>query len=250
MLLDLNQLKKTIRNGCEQGVWVYYDPKRDHPHRKDSPPAAVKISGDTMLYTPEEADRVFPTDNEDDDKTAPAICPLCGSMRCRCGDPKDGAPKLLVVTESGAPGRVFQRIADSFEDAGCERIGKATITCEGLPDMRALGLAVPQFPKGEYRVDQQLVAEFGERSADGSLRVRYEGIWDRYKRLRSTLEAQAGEATKVDARIVLAASFPEGIAPASGAFQTLRDVIVQLDMGRIEVRAEELPSCDPESAVR
>src|SRR5690606_26200107 len=25
MMLDLNQLKKTIRNGIEQGVWVYYD---------------------------------------------------------------------------------------------------------------------------------------------------------------------------------------------------------------------------------
>ena len=112
--------------------------------------------------------------------------------------------------------------------------------------MRALGMAVPQFPKGEYRVDLQLLAEFGERSADGSVEVRYRGLWDRYKRLRSTLEAQAGEATSADAKIVLTASYPEGLAPGSRAFQTLRDVMVQLDMGRIEVRAEERSASDSE----
>ena len=250
MLLDPNQLKKTIRNGCSQGVWVYYDPTRDRPHRKDSPPPAVEISGDAMLYTPEEADRVFPTDDEEDDETGPEKCPLCGHVRCRCGDEKgDDAPALLVVTESGAPGSVFQRIADRFQDAGRERIGTLTITCEGLPDMRALGMAVPQFPKGDYRVDQQLVAEFGAGGADGSLTVRYDGLWNRYKRLRSTLEAQASESSKVDVRIVLAASYSKGLAPASGAFQTLRDVMVQLDTGRIEVRAEERPSSDPKLVV-
>ena len=81
------------------------------------------------------------------------------------------------------------------------------------------------------------------------MEVRYDGLWERYKRLRSTLETQAGEATKVDVKIVLTASYPEGLAPGSGAFQTLRDVMVQLDMGRIEVRAEERQTSDPELAL-
>ena len=253
MLLDPNQLKKTIRNGCRQGVWVYYDPKRDRAHRKDSPPAFVEISGDAMLYTPEEAGRVFPREEKcarcgRAECACGEECPLCGYMECACGDPPP-VPVQLVVTETGAPGRVFQRVADGFRDAARDFISTLTITCEDLSDMRALGMAVPQFPKGEYRVALQLVAEFGERSADGSLNVHYDGLWDRYKRLRSTLEAQAGEATKVDANIVLTASYPEGLAPGSGAFQTLRDVIVQLDMGRIEVRAEERPVSDPELAL-
>ena len=107
--------------------------------------------------------------------------------------------------------------------------------------MKSVRLVDP-LPNAEYRVDQNLVAEFGETSADGSLTLRYEGAWNRYERLRSTLEARAGEATKVTVRNVLTASYPEGLAPASDAYQTLRDVIVQLDMGRIEVRAEERPS--------
>lgn len=250
MLLDPNQLKKTIRNGCSQGVWVYYDPKRNRAHRKDSPPPFVEITDDAMLYTPEQANRVFPVDEGGEDDESAEQCPLCGRVECTCGGAgEDDASALLAFTESGAPGRVFQRIADRFQDAGRDRIGTLTLTCEGLPDMRAVGMAVPQFPKGEYRVAQQLVVEFGERSADGSLTVRYDGVWNRYKRLRSTLEAQAGEATKVDVRIVLTASYPEGLVPASGAFQTLRDVMVQLDMGRIEVRAEERPTSEPELAL-
>ncbi len=253
MLLDPNQLKKTIRNGCSQGVWAYYDPKRDRVHRKDSPPPFVEISGDAMLYTPEEAEKVFPPAEKcarcgRAECACGEKCPLCGQVKCACGDEKDDdAP--LVVTETGAPGRVFQRIADAFQDAGREFIDTLKITCEDLSDMRALGMAVPQFPKGEYRVGLRLVAEFGERSADGSVEVRYDGLWDRYKRLRSTLEAQAGEATKVDVMIVLTASYPEGLAPGSQAFQTLRDVMVQLDMGRIAVRAEERPASDPELAL-
>ena len=253
MLLDPSQLKKTIRNGCSQGVWVYYDPKQDRAHRRDSPPPFVEISGDAMLYTPEEADRVFPPEEKCDrcgraECGCGEECPLCGHVECSCGD-TNGGDDPLVVTKTGAPGRVFQRVADGFQDAGRQLIGTLTITCEDPSDMRALGMAVPQFPKGKYRVDLQLVAEFGERSADGSVKVRYDGLWDRYKRLRSTLEAQAGEATKVDVKIVLTASYRDGLAPGSQAFQILRDVMVQLDMGRIEVRAEERPASDPELAL-
>ncbi|MDE0357070.1 MAG: DUF499 domain-containing protein [Gammaproteobacteria bacterium] len=250
MLLDPGQLKKTIRNGCSQGVWVYYDPKRDRPHGKDSPPF-VEISADAMLYTPEEAAKVFPPQPKCErcgraECECAEECPLCGHAECTCDAPD---PERLVVTVNAAPGRAFQRIADAFQDAKREFIGTLAITCEDLSDMRALGMAVPQFPKGEYRVDLQLVAEFGERSADGEVKVRYRGLWDRYKRLRSTLEAQAGEATKAGVTIVLTAFYREGLAPGSRAFETLRDVMVQLDMGRIQIRAEERSASDPEPAL-
>ncbi|MXX35323.1 MAG: ATP-binding protein [Gemmatimonadetes bacterium] len=252
MLLDPGQLKKTIRNGCSQGVWVYYDPKRDRPHGKDSPPPFVEISGEAMLYTPEEAGKVFPSEEEKCERCGRSECacgeecPLCGHAECTCDAPD---PERLVVTVNAAPGRAFQRIADAFQDAKREFIGTLKITCEDLSDMRALGMAVPQFPKGEYRVDLQLVAEFGERSADGEVKVRYRGLWDRYKRLRSTLEAQAGEATKAGVTIVLTAFYREGLAPGSRAFETLRDVMVQLDMGRIQIRGEERLASDPEPAL-
>ena len=239
VMLDPNTLKKTVKNGCSQGVWVYYDPKRERPYGKDSPAPLVQISEDTVLYTPEEARRLFP-DKKDDPEPDEEKCPLCGHVDCQCGDPPtDGSTKLLVVTENGSPGKVFQRIADKFREAEKEFIGDLAINCEGVPDMRSLGLAVPQLPKGDYRVEQQLIAEFGVDAADGVLKVEFTGQWSRYKRLRSVLEAQAGEATKPSVRFLLRATYADGLAPASTAYQSLRDVLVQLDLGRIEVTSTE-----------
>ena len=239
IILDPNTLKKTVKNGCSQGVWVYYDPKRERPYGKDSPAPLVQISEDTVLYTPEEARRLFP-DKEDDPEPDEEKCPLCGHVDCQCGGSRDDDPaKVLIVTENGSPGKVFQRIADKFQEAKRDLIGDLAITCEGVSDMCSLGLAVPQLPKGDYRVDQQLILEFGVGAADGLLKVEFTGEWSRYKRLKSVLEAQAGEATKPSVRFLLKATYAEGLAPASTAYQSLRDVLVQLDLGRIEVTATE-----------
>ena len=106
----------------------------------------------------------------------PQACPLCGQVKCSRGvDPGPEPPRLLVVTKSGAPRRVFQRITDSFHDAGRELIGKLIITCEGVPDMQSLGVAVPQCPKGEYRLVHEMTAEFGKAGTEASLSVRFDG---------------------------------------------------------------------------
>ena len=242
ILLDATQLKRTIKNGCAQGVWVYHDPKRDRLHDKGSPTPLVEISEDAMLYTPEEARRAFPDwppDKKEPD-TPPDLCPLCGQGECGCGDdPEPDTAKALDVTEEGAPGKVFQRIADRFHDAGRELVGELVITCEGFSDMQSLGIAVPQFPKGGYRLRHDLTAEFGDPASGESLTVGFIGDWNRYKRLRSVLETQAREATKVRVTNVLTATYPDGLSPASAHYQTIRDVLAQLDMGRIEVRATE-----------
>ena len=76
-------------------------------------------------------------------------------------------------------------------------------------------------------------------AADGLLKVEFTGDWSRYKRLRSVLEAQAGEATKPSVSLLLRATCPDGLAPASTAYQATRDVLAQLDLDRIEVTATE-----------
>ena len=239
IILDPNTLKKTVKNGCSQSVWVYYDPKRDRPYGKDSPTPLVQISEDTVLYTLDEARRLFP-DKEKGPEPEKEKCPLCGHVDCQCSDgPGPVTTKLLIVTENGSPGKVFQRIADKFYEAEREFIGDLAINCEGVSDMCSLGLAVPQLPKGDYRVEQQLLAEFGDGAADGLLKVEFTGEWSRYKRLRSVLEAQAGEATKPSVRLLLRAAYPDGLAPVSTAYQAMRDVLVQLELGRIEVTATE-----------
>jgi len=71
------------------------------------------------------------------------------------------------------------------------------------------------------------------------LSVGFDGDWKRYKRLRPAFETQAREASKARVRNVPTATYADGLEPKSTGYQPVRDILVQLDEGRIEVRAEE-----------
>ena len=58
MLLDINQLKKTIKEGVQKGIWVYYLASEGVGYGTLSPAPVVEISEEATLYTPEEANRV------------------------------------------------------------------------------------------------------------------------------------------------------------------------------------------------
>ena len=58
MLLDINQLKKTIKDGVTKGIWIYYPSEEGIGYGTVSPAPLVEISEDVTLYTPEEAQRV------------------------------------------------------------------------------------------------------------------------------------------------------------------------------------------------
>jgi hypothetical protein len=58
ILLDPGQLRKTIQNGVKTGVWLYYDAGEEFAYDADSPPTSWQISDDTLLYLPEEAQRL------------------------------------------------------------------------------------------------------------------------------------------------------------------------------------------------
>jgi len=58
MILDINQLKKTIQNGIKTGVWLYYDAAEEFAYDRESPQPLVKISDDVILYLPAEAVRL------------------------------------------------------------------------------------------------------------------------------------------------------------------------------------------------
>jgi hypothetical protein len=53
MLLDIGQLRKTIQNGVQTGVWIYYDSVEEFGYDRESPPPAFRVSEETSLYLPE-----------------------------------------------------------------------------------------------------------------------------------------------------------------------------------------------------
>lgn len=55
MILDPVLLQNVVKKGIESGRWVYYDAESKATVTAKDPPAAVRISEETYLYTPEQA---------------------------------------------------------------------------------------------------------------------------------------------------------------------------------------------------
>ena len=63
---------------------------------------------------------------------------------------------------------------------------------QGASDARALGLAIPQFGKGRFAIEQEMSATFGQGGE--SFTLHFKGGWDRFKRLKSVAEQFGQEA--------------------------------------------------------
>jgi hypothetical protein len=112
ILLDVNQLKRAIRDGAQHGIWVYYNPEEQVGYGPPSPAPLVQISDETLLYASDEAKRLnIPVKGE---VVAPPeeMCPVCGmpTSRCIC-DAGPLQPPTRLHAE-GAPAQVFQAILD------------------------------------------------------------------------------------------------------------------------------------------
>ncbi len=262
MLLDLNQLKKTIRTGVEQGVWIYFDTAEQLGYGKVSPAPHVQVSEDALLYLPEAAARQGIRSKGEEREEEPEVCPICGQADCICGTPGEDTGETpgtetrrrLQFALSGPPSQVFQSIADRFHDAKAGALGRLVIAIEGMSkdavqDAVKLGLAIPQLGKGTVQVTQEVQAEFGA-AGDGaeSFSLRFSGGWDRYKRVKNLTDSFAQEATKANLRMRVALSYPGGLEIGDPAFATLRDVLTTLGVGKIGVEVEELPAAAVEGA--
>ena len=251
ILLDLNQLKKTIRNGVSQGIWVYYDTAEQIGYGKPSPAPLVQISEEVMLYAPEEARRLrLRIKGEEDGGNGPEpTCPvchrpasqcICGQVCPRCGQDPCICERRVRLHAEGAPAQAFQGLLDQCHDGGVTGLSRLSVRIEGedkegATETRALGLAVPQLGKGQFRIEQSFNAEFGE---DESLSLAFNGDWDRYKRLKQVTDTLGQEASKLSARTTLRADFPEGLPVDSDQFQTIHEVFTTLGFGHMVLDAE------------
>jgi len=262
MLLDPNQLKKTIKTGVTSGTWIYFDSAEQKGYGNASPAPLAQISEDALLYTLEEAARLkvaIKGETKDDGADADIDAILNGD-----GDGGDlfggggsegsggsaasgGKPALLNAHAEGAPAQAFQSIADQCNDRKVQKLRRIFVRCEGVgkeaaADVRGLGLAIPQLGKGEFHVEQTMNAEFGEGANGERFTLNFGGSWDRYKRVKQLTDAFGQEASKVNVKCTLRATFAEGLPVDSTQFGNLRDIFAQLGMGKIVVDAEEAPA--------
>jgi hypothetical protein len=240
MLLNVDQLKRTVPDGVTKGVWVYYPTDEGVGYGPPSPTPLVEISDDAVLYTPDEAQRVgvkikgAATEEE--------TCPVCNRSPCVCGDEERPAPKVVRFQAEGAPAQAFQAVADQCHDHKVKALGRLSVRVEGLGkdtarDARSLGLAVPQMGKAVVLMEQKMVLEFAGGEKFG---VEFNGSWDRYKRVKSLTDALSQEATNASVRLVLRADFEGGLEVSGEQFQTIREVLGNLGIGRLALDGEAL----------
>jgi hypothetical protein len=241
MLLNVDQLKRTIREGIAKGVWVYFPSEEGIGYGAASPAPLVEVSEDAILYTPEEAKRlgikIKGTEIE------PQLCPVCRKSPCVCDEEpeKPGHKKPARVYAEGTPAQSFQAVADQCHDHKVKGLRRLSVRVEGLgkdaaKDARSLGLAIPQVGKAELSLEQKMVLEFGDKE---KFEINFAGSWERYKRIKTLTDALSQEASNASVKLVLRAEFEgSGLDVAGEQFQTMRDVFNNLGIGRIAVDGE------------
>lgn len=264
ILLDVTQLKKTIRAGVEQGVWIYFDVAEGIGYGKVSPAPLVQLSEDAILYLPDSARSAgipIKGEKKNPEPVAEEACPLCGNLPCTCGtgpggggDGKSEARQLLRFAESGPPAQVFQHIADRFADAKAGPVGRLVLGALGMgkdavSDAVKLGLAIPQLGAGSVQVRHELTAELPSANGAEKFTATFNGGWERYKRVKQITDALAQEATSANVNIRVMLTYADGLSVSAPAFETLRDVLVSLGVGKLTVEVEErAPVAAPQDA--
>jgi len=238
MLLNIEQLKRTIRDGVGKGVWIYYPPEAGIGYGPPSPSPPVEISDNALLYTPEEAQRLGIKIKGAQQVEEP--CPVCGKLPCICDQP----PPTTQPTcrGEGHPAQAFQQLADQCLDQKIGALRRLSIRVDGMGkniarDAHRLGLAIPQLGNARFYLEQAMVLEF---SGGEKFSVEFAGSWQRYQRIKQLTDSLSQEADNASIRLLVRADFEPGLQIESDQFQTIRDVLTNLGVGRIAVDGEPM----------
>jgi hypothetical protein len=240
ILLDINQLKKTIKSGIQAQEWIYYSAEEQLGYGAGSPPPLIVCSEDATLYEIAEA-RSQGIKIKGEDRAQAPECPVCHKSPCRCAEEigEGEKPKARLHAE-GSPAQACQALSDQCADQSIQRLRTLFARvegsgAEGARELRSLGLAIPQMGKGTYRIEQSLSCEF---AGDEALTLTFRGGWERYKRLKQVTDAFAGEAQKGHVNVTVRADFPDGLEIPGPQFEAIRDVLANLELGKVVLNAE------------
>ncbi len=251
VLLDINLLKETIKLGIKAGQWLYFDPGKGCAYSNESPTSPlVEITDDVELILPEAAAGVPICGKEEPPPTATAKgkCLLCKNPHdaCTCSigfpGPGSGGPTGALIGK-GSPSRAFQRVVDLAQEQKVSALTTVEIRAAGEGhelglDLQAMALAVPQLPKADRRVEVEGAFDLPE---DDRLQIKFQGSWDRYRRLNETVRKAAKDARSATGHITLRLTFPNPVNPTGTELGSIRDTFVRISPGHIRVVATPVP---------
>jgi len=250
ILLAPDKLKQTIRDGIENGVWVYWDGQRGYA--EDHPLPAIAISEDHMIYLPEAAPfcpkcgqqpcacvRVCPRCGKHPCE-CPEVCPLCGKSPCECGEvcPKCGQKKPCACERrrilgpfEGTPNKVVADLRDACQDGQVSRLSGVTLVCEDVGTLRRLSLAFSQLAGLTLNVEHSYTGE----SKDGSVELRYRGLWAGFDSSQKFTEGFWKRATDSTQRTMITVRFEEPVSPGGKELSRMLESFNAVEVGKIEL---------------
>ena len=234
-------------------MYFFKEVAKEFGYDKDVPPPAWEISDQAILYLPEEAKRL---DIRIKGKWKPPIddggggfrgdpgletCPVCGNPieNCTCGEEiPSGVPQK--ISGEGPVAQAFQQLLDKCQQHSIDKLCQVFIRIEGAGKQgalssRALGLAIPQFGKGQFFIEQEVTADFTSGEKKEWFKQEFSGTWNRYKRIKNIVDAFGAEAAQFSVKMRLGADFEDGMEVNGDQFLGMRDVLSALEVGRVSV---------------
>ncbi len=244
ILLDVDQLKKTVLLGIKNNTWIYYDAETEKAYGKESPEAFVKFTENDFLYTEDKAKEVgiWPP-KQPAPQPQNEICPLCNNSPCTCVSPGFETPTKKSdpdsFSEVASPAKAIQAIIDGCLDAGVKEVSWMSITVDDhahnpAKDMKALGLALPQLPPGKYIVNLQLNIKYENNE---NFNVSFNGTVERYRKIRQSIENMTTDASDLSNSSMRITGHYDNKVNVQQALQSVREILTSMGVGTILVEA-------------
>jgi len=228
LILDPDTLKKTIRDGVEQGIWVYQH--GELVYEKGSKPIPIQLTEESLLFLPEEAKKrgitAFPTEKGGVSRA----CPVCGQDPCVC-EIRAASRGALVTTERGDVHRVFAQLVENAKGQRIARLERMDFGVYDLKSLRALDLLIPQLGKARVTQDIRISCE----ETENNFEVSFKGSWDNYRQRKDHIEGLVGNSqVTIDARFQLL--FSEPLDATADGVKQIQDTLKKLGAGSLDLK--------------
>ncbi|MEW6698140.1 MAG: ATP-binding protein [Bacillota bacterium] len=249
ILFDPEQVKVTIQEGVQKGLWVYYNGQK--AFTKESPGGLmVQLTPGHKLYTKEKAlqDGILEKPKvaqpeprggvTTGTKPPKSVCPLCGQNPCICFDTGGNGGKFhekKPLVTSGIPNKAFADLRDLCEKEKVEALWSLSLKLKDIKTVQAAALMLPQYQKKNIVIQQDFTVEL----PDGSLEFKFSGGWLNYREVKNFTERMAKLAKEMYIQTIVKFEFPEMVSPTGEELSKINESLNNFKVEKIEIQAKE-----------
>ena len=227
LILDPDALKKTIREGVEQGLWVYQNGK--DVYEKGSKPVPIQLTEESLLFVPDEAKKRGITAFATELERGSRACPVCGQDPCVC-QVTTALGADIIATERGDVQRAFAQLLDNAKAQKIPNLERLTFIVSDLKGLKALSLLVPQLGKVKVTEDVRISSD----EIDNNFEISFKGSWENYRQRKDHIEPLVGNSpVTIDARFHV--TFVEPLEATPSGLGQIQEALKKFGVVSLEI---------------